>query len=203
MYWPSKSTIIGTFAELTVFNIRMALVVGDVVVSGWEGLVTSGVAVVSVHTWLSHPSQPWGQNNSQGQSKTSTSKSQEFFMFGSPIKKDPSRKSLIKTWWTTVLIFTYGRCNPFQSENIPSNKTNHCYNPRCISACHFRSIQGKYYANRVRLRIIWLQQYGFDELTGSRETCQAWNIGQVNCPLATCPQFDIKPQWATFWILVS
>ena len=34
MYRPSKSTIIGTFAELTVFNIRTALTVGEVVVSG-------------------------------------------------------------------------------------------------------------------------------------------------------------------------
>ena len=41
----------------------MALAVGDVVVSGCEEVVTSW------QIGLSHPVQPWGQNNSQGQSK--------------------------------------------------------------------------------------------------------------------------------------
>ena len=60
-----------------MFNIKTALAVGevvgdafvsdvvvdDVVVSGCEELVTSW------QTGLSQPMQPWGQNNSQGQSK--------------------------------------------------------------------------------------------------------------------------------------
>ena len=58
----------GTFAELTLFNIRTALAVGEVVVFGWEGMVTFGETVVSEHIGLSHPVQPSGQNNSQGQS---------------------------------------------------------------------------------------------------------------------------------------
>ena len=46
-----------------MLNIKTALAVGDVVVSGCEEVVTSW------QTELSQPMQPWGQNNSQGQSK--------------------------------------------------------------------------------------------------------------------------------------
>ena len=55
----------GTLPEFLVFNIKTALAVGDVVVSGCEEVVTSW------QIGLSHPVQPWGQNNSQGQSKIS------------------------------------------------------------------------------------------------------------------------------------
>ena len=37
----------GMFEELELFKIRTALDVGDVVVSGCDGVVTSGAAVVS------------------------------------------------------------------------------------------------------------------------------------------------------------
>ena len=46
-----------------MLNIRMALAVGDVVVSGCEEVVTSW------QTGFSHPVQPSGQNSSQGQSE--------------------------------------------------------------------------------------------------------------------------------------
>ena len=44
---PLKSTIIGLFSLLYVLKTRTALNFGDVVVSGWEGVVTSGEGVVS------------------------------------------------------------------------------------------------------------------------------------------------------------
>ena len=53
----------GTLPEFLVFNIKTALAVGDVVVSGCEAVVTSW------QTGLSQPMQPWGQNTSQGQSE--------------------------------------------------------------------------------------------------------------------------------------
>ena len=53
----------GILAEFLVLNIKTAFAVGDVVVSGCEEVVTSW------QIGLSHPVQPWGQNNSQGQSK--------------------------------------------------------------------------------------------------------------------------------------
>ena len=46
-FLPSKSMTIGC-AKLAVLNIKTAFAVGDVVVSGCEGVVTSGDAVVSV-----------------------------------------------------------------------------------------------------------------------------------------------------------
>ena len=53
----------GTLANPLVLNIKTALAVGDVVVSGCEEVVTSW------QTGLSQPMQPWGQNTSQGQSE--------------------------------------------------------------------------------------------------------------------------------------
>ena len=59
MHWPSKSTTIGIrLSAFMVFIIKTALAVGDVVVSGWEGDVTSGEAVVSAHEYLSHGQPP-------------------------------------------------------------------------------------------------------------------------------------------------
>ena len=55
--------MINGFSDLLLLNIKTALAVGEVVVSGFEEVVTSW------QTGLSHPVQPWGQNNSQGQSK--------------------------------------------------------------------------------------------------------------------------------------
>ena len=57
LIFPSKSTIIGC-AELAVLNIRTAVDVGDVVVSGCDGVVTSGDVVVSVQASLSHGHPP-------------------------------------------------------------------------------------------------------------------------------------------------
>ena len=53
----------GTFLDRVVLNIKTALAIGEMVVSSCEEVVASW------QTGLSQPMQPWGQNNSQGQSK--------------------------------------------------------------------------------------------------------------------------------------
>ena len=61
----------GTLPESRLLNIKTALAVGEVVVSGCEEVVTSW------QTGLSHPVQPSRQNSSQGQS--------EIFIYSSEI----------------------------------------------------------------------------------------------------------------------